>query len=129
MFLVKVVTPEAKSKVFESELLNIVTPQGQMGILSHHMPLVTQINISILSSVKDHERTRYAISGGVLFFKNNEATIMADAFEAEGEIDLDRAERAKLRAEERLKSKDAEIDVKRAEIALKKALNRLSVRE
>lgn len=127
MFTVKVVTPEAKSRTFDCDLLNIVTPQGQMGLLSHHMPLVTQLTISIMTSVHNGKRENFALSGGVLFFKNNEATIMADAFEAEGEIDLARAERAKERAEERLKSRDSEIDMKRAELALRKALNRLSV--
>ena len=109
--------------------LNISTPQGQMGLLSHHMPLVTQLNISILTSVHEGSRQRYAIAGGVLFFQNNEATLMADAFESEGEIDLERAQRAKQRAEERLKSKDPNLDVKRAELALLKAINRINAKE
>lgn len=127
MFAVNVVTPEAKSRSFNSDLLNIVTPQGNMGILSNHMPIVTMINISIMTNVIDGKRERYSISGGVLFFKNNEATLMADSIEYEGDIDVERAQRAKQRAEERLKSKDPNIDQKRAELALRKALNRLSV--
>ena len=129
MFKVNVVTPESSGHSFMTTQLNIVTPQGQMGILSHHMPLVTQISISLLTSVHEGSRKRYAISGGVLFFQNNEATLMADTFESEGEIDLSRAERAKQRAEERLKSKDPNIDVKRAELALLKAINRINAKE
>jgi len=127
MFAVNVVTPESKSRSFNSDLLNIVTPQGNMGILSNHMPIVTMINISIMTNVIDGKRERYSISGGVLFFKNNEATLMADSIEYEGDIDVERAQRAKQRAEELLKSKDPNIDQKRAELALRKALNRLSV--
>lgn len=63
----------------------------------------------------------------MLFFQNNEATLMADAFELEGEIDLDRAEKAKQRAEDRLKSKDENLDIKRAELALLRAINRIGV--
>lgn len=127
MFTVKIVTPDAPMRSFETTQINIVTPQGELGILSNHMPLVTMLNISIMSSVHLGERERYTVAGGVLFFKNNEATIMSDAVEHEGEIDLARAEHAKNRAEEKLRSKDQEIDAKRAQIALLKALNRIDL--
>lgn len=127
MFNVKIVTPEAPVRNFESDQINIVTPNGEMGILSNHMPLVTMLNISIMSSILNGNRERFTIAGGVLFFKNNEATILSDAVEHEGDIDLARAEHAKLRAEERLRSKDPEIDAKRAQIALLKALNRIDI--
>ena len=127
MFNVKIVTPEAPVRNFESEQINIVTPNGEMGILSNHMPLVTMLNISIMSSILNGNRENYAVAGGVLFFKNNEATILSDAVEHEGDIDLARAEHAKQRAEERLHSKDPEIDAKRAQIALLKALNRIDL--
>lgn len=127
MFNVKIVTPEAPVRSFETEQINIVTPNGEMGILSNHMPLVTMLNISIMTSILSGGREKYAIAGGVLFFKNNEATILSDAVEHEGDIDLARAEHAKQRAEERLRSKDPEIDAKRAQIALLKALNRIDI--
>ena len=127
MFNVKIVTPEAPVRSFETEQINIVTPNGEMGILSNHMPLVTMLNISIMTSILNGSREKYAIAGGVLFFKNNEATILSDAVEHEGDIDLARAEHAKQRAEERLRSKDPEIDAKRAQIALLKALNRIVI--
>jgi len=127
MFNVKIVTPEAPVRSFETEQINIVTPNGEMGILSNHMPLVTMLNISIMTSILNGSREKYAIAGGVLFFKNNEATILSDAVEHEGDIDLARAEHAKQRAEDRLRSKDPEIDAKRAQIALLKALNRIDI--
>ena len=127
MFNVKIVTPEAPVSTFESEQINIVTPNGEMGILSNHMPLVTMLNISIMSSILNGHREKFAVAGGVLFFKNNEATIISDAVEQEGDIDLARAEHARQRAEERLRSKDPEIDAKRAQIALLKALNRIDI--
>ena len=127
MFNVKIVTPEAPVRSFETEQINIVTPNGEMGILSNHMPLVTMLNISIMTSILNGSREKYAIAGGVLFFKNNEATILSDAVEHEGDIDLARAEHAKQRAEERLRSKDPEIDAKRAQIALLKALNLIDI--
>lgn len=128
MFRVRVVTPEAHEREFKCSQLNIDTPSGQMGLLSHHMPLVTKVNISMMTSIHEGQREKYAIAGGVLFFQDNEATIMADAFEHEGEIDISRAEKAKQRAEQRLKSSDANIDYRRAELALKRAINRINLK-
>jgi len=129
MFLVKVITPQAKVRVMNTSILNLVTPSGEMGLLSHHMPIITMVKISKLSTIEEDGRHEYAVSGGVLFYKDNEATLLADAFESEEEIDLDRALKAKERAEARLTSEDPNIDMKRAKIALTKALNRISVKE
>jgi F-type H+-transporting ATPase subunit epsilon len=129
MFLLKVITPQAKVRLIKTSILNLVTPSGEMGLLSHHMPIITMVKISKLSTIEEEIRHLYAVSGGVLFYKDNEATLLADAFESEDEIDLDRALAAKERAEKRLDSQDSNIDDKRAKIALLKAINRISLKE
>jgi F-type H+-transporting ATPase subunit epsilon len=129
MFLLKVITPQAKVRLIKTSILNLVTPSGEMGLLSHHMPIITMVKISKLSTIEEEIRHLYAVSGGVLFYKDNEATLLADAFESEDEIDLDRALAAKERAEKRLDSQDPNTDDKRAKIALLKAINRISLKE
>jgi F-type H+-transporting ATPase subunit epsilon len=129
MFLVKVITPQAKVRVMNTSILNLVTPSGEMGLLSHHMPIITMVKISKMSTIEEDGRHEYAVSGGVLFYKDNEATLLADAFESQEEIDLERALSAKERAEARLNSNDPDTDFKRAKIALTKALNRINVKE
>lgn len=129
MFLLKVITPQAKVRLIKTSILNLVTPSGEMGLLSHHMPIITMVKISKLSTIEEEIRHLYAVSGGVLFYKDNEATLLADAFESEDEIDLERALAAKERAEKRLDSQDPNIDDKRAKIALLKAINRISLKE
>ena len=129
MFVLKVITPQSKPRVLQTTIANLVTPSGQMGILSHHMPIITMVNISKMTTIEDNIRKSYAVSGGVFFFKDNEATLLADAFESQEEIDLARAVAAKERAEERLKSQDPSIDIKRAQIALAKAINRIGLKE
>ena len=69
----------------------------------------------------------YAIAGGLLQFADNEMRILADAIEGREEIDIERARRAKQRAEERLKKMDNRTSMKRAEVALTKAINRIKV--
>ena len=54
---------------------------------------------------------------------------MTDSIESEDEIDLERAKRAKERAEKRLASKESNINMRRAEIALQKAINRIHIKE
>lgn len=69
-----------------------------------------------------------AVSGGFLEVRPDKVTILAQAAENANEIDIDRAIRAKQRAEERLrKQKQSEIDYRRAELALRRALNRINV--
>ena len=109
------------------EILNVVTSSGALGVMAHHIPLIAIVEISHLNYKKDGKSYDFAIAGGVLNVKKEGVTLLADGFETKEEIDVERATRAKERAEERLSSKQENIDYKRAEIALKKAINRLSI--
>lgn len=126
MFTVRIVTPRGLYREFNTSILNVVSTEGQLGILRNHMPLVAILIISMLSTVEEDGRHRYAISGGTLYFKDNVATIMTDAVERSDEIDIERAQRAKQRAEERIKVVAEEQDLMRAQIALQRALNRIN---
>lgn len=128
-FNFKIYTSDGKVLQDEIDLLNVVTTTGAMGILANHLPLIGIIDISQFNYKKDNETFYFAISGGVLNIKKDGVTILAESFEQDTEIDFARAEEAKNRAEERLKNHQLDIDVKRAEIALKKSLNRLSLRK
>ncbi|MBP3890588.1 MAG: ATP synthase F1 subunit epsilon [Solobacterium sp.] len=121
----RIVTPHGIYKEFDTTILNIETEEGQRGILPNHMPLVTMLKIGRLESEEDGVRNEYAIAGGLFYFRDNEAEILTDAIEHEDEIDIERAQQAKERAERRLQ--DENYDMKRAEIALKKALNRIKI--
>jgi F-type H+-transporting ATPase subunit epsilon len=126
MFTVRIVTPRGLYREFNTSILNVVSTEGQLGILRNHMPLVAILIISMLTTVEEDGRHRYAISGGTLYFKDNVATIMTDAVERSDEIDIERAQRAKHRAEERIKTVAEEQDLIRAQIALQRALNRIN---
>lgn len=126
MFTVRIVTPRGLYREFNTSILNVVSTEGQLGVLRNHMPLVAILIISMLSTVEEDGRHRYAISGGTLYFKDNVATIMTDAVERSDEIDIERAQRAKQRAEERIKTVAEEQDLMRAQIALQRALNRIN---
>lgn len=125
-FNLKIVTPRGIYKEVEIEMLNLRTTSGQIGILANHLPLASAIDISEMNYISQGERYKFAIAGGFVYVNEDETTIIANAIESPEEIDLRRAEEAKQRAEEKLKSKDA--DILRAEIALRKAITRIHVK-
>lgn len=123
----KIITPHGIYKELETSILNVQTVDGDRGILPNHMPLVTSLKIGKMTTEEPQGRETYAVSGGILYFNENEAKLLTDAIENSKEIDVARAEAAKARAEERLSKNDENVDFKRASVALAKALNRLSV--
>jgi F-type H+-transporting ATPase subunit epsilon len=100
-----------------------------LGILPHHAPLMTMLQPGELVIKKDGQETYLSVTGGFLEVRPNKIIILVDAAERSDQIDIARAEEAKKRAEERLKSYGADIDRGRAEAALRRSLIRLRVAE
>ena len=127
MIKTKIVTPDGLYKEVECSIINCCSTDGWRGILPNHMPIVLMLTISRLELVIDGNKEQFAIAGGMLYFENNVATILVDAIESKDEIDIERANQAKQRAEDRIKNKEENIDLRRAEVALKRAINRINV--
>ena len=123
----RIVTPKGVYKEMDASIINIVTTDGERGILPNHMPLVTMLKIGKMTAEETTGRQEYAVAGGLFYFRDNLAEILTDAVESKEEIDIERAESARQRAERRLASNNPNYDIQRARIALEKALNRLSV--
>ncbi len=124
----EIVTPEKKE--FSENVDFVVVPGelGELGILPNHIPLVSSLKIGEIRVHVDNNVTKFAVSGGFVEITKKKVTVLADTAERADEIDVERAQRAKERAERRLCENNYEdIDVERARIALKKALNRLKV--
>lgn len=127
-FKLKIVTPSGIYQEVEIDQLNLRTTAGQVGILAHHIPLASGIEISEMSYIIDKQRYIFAIGGGFVYVNDDETKIIANSIESKEEIDLNRAKEAKLRAERHLKEATESIDLLRAEIALKKAVTRINVK-
>lgn len=104
----EITTPERT--VFSDQVDEVIlpTPQGEIGVLPHHIPLV-----SILSAgevrIKKGEEVRYiAVSGGFIQVKPNKLVVLADTAEHAEEIDERRAEEARQRAQKLLSAKRAD---------------------
>jgi F-type H+-transporting ATPase subunit epsilon len=91
------------------------------------MPLLTVLTEGELSIIKGGVRTEFAVFGGFMEVLPDRVTILADACDRSDEIDLERAEEAKRRAEERLASRKSNQDMALAEADLRRALMQIKM--
>jgi len=128
----EVVTPKG---AIVSDAVDIVTAPGfagEFGVLANHAPFLSTIKIGTLRYKKDGSEVELMISGGFCEVSNNKVTFLVESAERGHEIDVDRALRAKERAEKRLlqaKEHQEKIDRTRAEAAMQRALARLRIAE
>ena len=124
---VSVVTPDGP--VYESDVEMVVAraQSGELGVLPGHIPMVAPLQIGGVRMKKADVTEQVAVSGGFLEVRPDKVTILAQSAEAAEQIDLTRAEEAKKRAEQRLQSKQDDVDYRRAELALQRAINRINV--
>lgn len=124
-----IVTPE---RIVYSEDVNMVIARatdGDIGILPGHAPLIAGLDIWPLRVQRDEGERQISICSGFIEVRPDKVTVLAGCAELPEEIDVNRAEAAKNRAESRLKAATPEIDFERAEAALRRALVRLRVAE
>ncbi len=104
------------------------TTEGEVGVYPGHIPMTQIVAPGELIITEDTEKKTAALMSGFIEIVPEKMTILAEVVEWPDEIDLHRAEEAKIRAERRLKNPDGEhVDVARAELALRKALLRIDM--
>lgn len=121
----KIITHE--KVVFDEDVDEIYTRtvDGEIGILTKHVPVMSALDIGVTKAVKDGNPNYFTTMGGVLQFKDEEALILTPTAESGREIDTIRANESLKRARARLAESNAEIDIKRAEASLARAMARL----
>ena len=123
----EIVTAERLVLSDDVDQVNAPTKDGRVGILPRHMPLLTVLTEGELSIIKGGVRTEFAVFGGFMEVRPDRVTILADACDRSDEIDLERAEDAKRRAEERLASRKSNQDMALAEADLRRALMQIKM--
>ena len=126
-FKIKIICPDRVFYEGEAEMVEFTASEGDIGIYKNHIPLTTAIKPGILTITDDEGGKKAAVHAGFAEVLGDSVTILAEIAEWPDEIDVDRATRAKERAESRLAAKEDGIDLLRAEVALKKALVRLDL--
>lgn len=82
------------------DAVNLPGIEGRMGILPNHSPLLTMLDFGEVVVRTGGQEEYFAIGGGFLEVQPDHVTILADSAEQADEIDLDRADSARQRAEE-----------------------------
>ena len=124
-----VVTPERQ--LLRETVLEATVPglDGALGILPGHAPLMTELGIGELKyrTATSSQPISLAVIRGFAEVLPDRVTLLAETAERAEEIDLNRAEAAKARAEKRLASNDTNIDWDRATVALARSVIRIQV--
>lgn len=114
---------------FEGDVEHLVVTaiDGLLGILPGHEALVTSLPTGELKYMVDGKWHYAAISEGFIEVMPDFAVILADSCELPEEIDIKRAEEAKMRAEERMRQKQSIMEYYHTQTALNRAMNRLKI--
>lgn len=127
-FRLEVISPERVFYEGDVQMLELTTSEGEIGVLPGHIPLTTIVVPGVLR-IKEDTVKEAALHDGFMEILPDKVTILAEACEWPDEIDINRANEAKIRAERRLKSGDSSVNMIRAEMALHKSLLRLQMAE
>ena len=126
-FPLKIVTPDGLIFDGQAEEVLVRTTDGDVGILARHVNYVTSLGMGRCLIVADGQRRTAACIGGMLSVVDGAVTLVPTTFEWAEQIDVDRAEKARQKAEARLKASTSETEVRLAEAKLRRALVRKSV--
>ena len=115
--------------VYSQDVDMVIAPgiDGELGILPRHAPLLTALAYGELRAKRGTEEDSFAIGGGFMEVQPDHVTVLADAAEYAEEIDIERAEAARRRAEENLQAIEDEVDYTKAVAALRRSLVRIKV--
>jgi len=126
-FQLEIVTPSRLLVKDAAEEVQIPGVSGYLGILPGHAPLISELAVGAITYKASGTAHTLSVAWGFVEVLPDKVTILAEAAERPQEIDVDRAEKAKARAEERLRSNNPDVDFDRAEDALQRAETRLNV--
>lgn len=119
---------------FDEEVYEVILPtkDGEIGVLSHHMPLISVVKNGIISVRRhdkdpDTKRDYFATSGGVVEVVNNELKVLVDEADHEDEISEAEAQKAYERAQAMKAEAKDEISLEHAQQLVDRQAVRLQV--
>lgn len=127
LFRLEVISPDRVFYEGEVEMVEMRTSEGEIGIYKNHIPLTAILVPGVLKIKEDGREKIAALHDGFVEIFGDHVTVLAESCEWPEEIDKNRANEAKLRAERRLRSGDSEINMTRAEMALRRSMIRLEL--
>jgi len=127
-FELEIITPDRVFYKGQASMVEFNTTEGEIGVYKDHIPLTVIIKPGVLTITSEEKKTA-ALHSGFATILQDKITILAEVIEWEDEIDINRAQAEKERAEERLRMNQENIDMARAEAALLRALARINAKK
>lgn len=118
-------TPDRVFYHDDATFVELSTSEGDIGVYPGYIPLTAVVVPCVLSIHNGNDVKKAAVHGGIIEILKDKITILAEVAEWSDEIDVERANEARLRAEKRLASHDNSLDMVRADAALKRSLARI----
>lgn len=122
-----IVTIERNAFTGDVDMVTAPGIDGELGILPRHAPLMTALKEGELRLLKGDEVEYFAIGGGFMEVRPDHVIVLADSAELADEIDIERAEAARERAEQMLSQGATKDQIAAIEGALRRSRIRLKV--
>nr|YP_009367437.1 CF1 epsilon subunit of ATP synthase [Sarcinofilum mucosum]ARK14379.1 CF1 epsilon subunit of ATP synthase [Sarcinofilum mucosum] len=116
-----ILTPDRVFWNQEAEEIILPTNTGQMGVLTNHAPIITALDIGIMSIRTQKDWTSVALMGGFALVKQNQVTVLVNSAESKETIDSTEAEQAFLEAKDQLEKALGQKEKVEANFAFKRA--------
>ena len=125
-FIVKITAPDRLFYSGNADMIELTTTEGQIGVYKGHIPLTAVIAPGTVRIYETEGQVKSAaLISGVVEILQDKVEILAEDILWPDEIDVKRAEEARIRAERRIAEKATDTNLARAELALKKAVVRI----
>ena len=128
-FDLEIITPDRVFYQGQASMIEFNTTEGEIGVYKDHIPMTVIIKPGVLTITSEEEKRKAALHSGFATILQDKVTILAEVIEWGDEIDEERAEAARQRAEERLRANQASVDMVRAEAALLRAVARIKTKK
>lgn len=125
-FKLTIVTPDREFFDEDVDMVEFNTTEGEIGIYAGHAPLTVIVNPGVLTITQGDTVKNAALHAGFVQILPQEVTILAEIVEWPGEIDEERANAARQRAESRLSEHSSGLDIDRAQAALMRSIARIN---
>ena len=125
-FLLEIVTPERQFFTGQVESLILPASDGSYGVEPGHEPVVAAVEPGETRYKVDGQWQSVIVTQGFAEIMSDYAVVLVSAAERPEDIDQARAERAKERAEERLRQKESRLEYIHSKAALARATARLT---
>ena len=128
-FSLQIVTPDGSLFDGEANKIIVRTTEGDVCILARHINYVVPLDIGVARVFTESGERKAACAGGMLSVMDGCVRVVASTFEWSDDIDIERAHRARKKAQDRISEHKSDYEMRLAEIKLKKSLARINAYE